>query len=181
MHCRLWGARRGVSSSEAILWTFVGLPLAVTCLNRCSFFLQPVIRRILRALGSFYFDDLTVQDWQTTASACQRSVQCVCALVGYPFADKKQQQPASQSNFLGLVHDLAGLRADSTVRLWIRDRLIEKVRSPASTARRAQCLSPGQASVSCTCLTFLDQGAFGRRARAGLNAFKHRQYAIEFH
>lgn len=128
-----------------------------------------MLRGILRTLGTFYFDDLTVQDWQTTASACQRSVQRVCALLGYPFADEKQR-----SDFLSLIHDLTRLRPDSAVRLWIRDRLIEKVRSPVSTARRAQSLSPGQAGKLYGCLTFLDQGAFGRIARAGLNALRER-------
>ena len=47
-----------------------GLPLAVTCFNRCSFFLQAILRRVLRVLGSFYFDDLTVQDWKQSASDC---------------------------------------------------------------------------------------------------------------
>ena len=61
-----------------------GLPLAVTCFNRLSFFLQSMIRRILMALGSFYFDDLSVQDWCSSAPHCQACVQRLCEHLGYP-------------------------------------------------------------------------------------------------
>ena len=51
------------------------------------------------------------------------------------------------------------------------------VRAITATARSHRSLPPGQASTLYGCLTFLDQGAFGRIARAGLNALKDRQYA----
>ena len=39
-------------------------------------------------------------------------------------------------------------------------------------------MRPGQASKLFGCVTFLDQGVFGRIARSGLNALKDRQYSV---
>ena len=158
-----------------------GLPLAVTCFNRLSFFLQSMIRRILMALGSFYFDDLSVQDWCSSASHCQACVQRLCEHLGYPFASEKQQLPSSSADFLGLVHDLSKVRSTASVSLWIRDRLISKIDGMLTAAEKTHTLTPGQASKLYGCLTFLDQGAFGRIARAGLNALKERQYESQTH
>ena len=133
------------------------------------------------ALGSFYFDDLSVQDWCSSASHCQACVQRLCEHLGYPFASEKQQLPSSSADFLGLVHDLSKVRSIASISLWIRDRLISKIDGMLTAAERTQNLTPGQASKLYGCLTFLDQGAFGRIARAGLNALKERQYESQTH
>ena len=156
-----------------------GLPLAVTAFNRLPFLLQSVLRRVLLALCSFYFDDLTTQDWSTCASHSQACVQQLCAILGYPFAVEKQQTPSTTNDFLGLVHDLSNLRRDGLVRLWVRDRLLNKVEAMMSHAETSQILSPGQASKLFGCLTFLDQGAFAHVARPGLTYLKERQYAAQ--
>ena len=137
------------------------------------------MRRVLLALCSFYFDDLTTQDWSTCASHSQACVQQLCAILGYPFAVEKQQTPSTTNDFLGLVHDLSNLRRDGLVRLWVRDRLLTKVEAMMSHAETSQILSPGQASKLFGCLTFLDQGAFAHVARPGLTYLKERQYAAQ--
>ena len=122
-----------------------------------SFFLQSMIRRILMALGSFYFDDLSVQDWRSSASHCQACVQRLCEHLGYPFASEKQQLPAPSADFLGLVHDLSKVRSTASVSLWIRDRLISKIDGMLTAAEKTHTLTPGQASKLYGCLTF-DRG-----------------------
>lgn len=78
-----------------------GLLLAVTAFNRLSFFLRSCVRRIGVALSSFYFDDMSCQDWSSSSASCQAQVQRICAEIGYPFALEKQQKPArSQPRFV---------------------------------------------------------------------------------
>eukprot|EP00435_Cladocopium_sp_Y103_P036199 s845_g9.t1 len=153
-----------------------GLPLAVTAFNRLPFLLQSILRRVLLVLCSFYFDDLTSQDWSSCATHSQSCVQRLCQILGYPFATEKQQPPGSNNDFLGLVHDLSSLRQDGIIRLWVRERLVDKIEAMMSQAESTQTLSPGHASKLYGCLTFLDQGAFAHVARAGLNHLKERQY-----
>lgn len=70
-----------------------GLPSAVTAFNRLSFFLQSMIRRLL-VLASFYFGDLSYQDWASTAHSTQVAVQTFAKLCGYPL------QASDQNDFL---------------------------------------------------------------------------------
>ena len=156
-----------------------GLPLAVTAFNRLPFFLQAVLRRTLAALCSFYFDDLTTQDWTSCAVHTQKAIQHVCELLGYPFATEKQQPPCLTNDFLGLVHDLSAVRSHGLIRLWIRPRLATKIQDIMKQALDSGTLLPGQASKLYGCLTFLDQGTFGHVARAGINSIKERQYSSE--
>eukprot|EP00435_Cladocopium_sp_Y103_P041162 s279_g11.t1 len=79
-----------------------GLPLAVTAFNRLPFLLQSILRRVLLVLCSFYFDDLTSQDWSSCAAHSQSCVQRLCQILGYPFATEKQQSPSSSNDFLDL-------------------------------------------------------------------------------
>eukprot|EP00438_Fugacium_kawagutii_P023073 Skav201171 [mRNA] locus=scaffold65:680096:681040:- [translate_table: standard] len=103
-------------------------------------------------------------------------VQQFMALLGFPFADEKQQAPGFENDFLGLVHDLRTLRRDGVIHLWARDRLLTKISSLISQAESHDRLSSGLASKLYGCLGFLDQGTFGRVARSGLNHLKERQY-----
>ena len=153
-----------------------GLPLAVTAYNRLPFLLQSCIRRFCLVLGTFYFDDLNVQDWASTASRSQEFVRSLVCQLGYPFAAEKQQVPAIENDFLGLVHDLSTVTSDGMIRLWARDRLIQKIDSLMQHAEDHDRLPSGLASKLFGCLGFLDQGTFGRMARAGLNSLKERQY-----
>ena len=100
------------------------------------------------------------------------------SLFGYPFATEKRQLPSISGDFLGLVHDLGVVRSGGPIYLWIRERLLLKVTDIISTCRRSQSMRPGQASKLFGCVTFLDQGVFGRIARSGLNALKDRQYSV---
>eukprot|EP00438_Fugacium_kawagutii_P032679 Skav221340 [mRNA] locus=scaffold1845:52003:52989:+ [translate_table: standard] len=120
---------------------------------------------------------MSAQDWSSSSSACQNNVQKICHEVGFPFALEKQQLPSPVSDFLGLNHDLSGIRSKGVIQLWPRDRLLEKISGLIAEAKTRQQLTPGEASKLYGCLTFLDQGAFGRVARAGLNDLKDRQYS----
>ena len=97
-----------------------GLPLAVTAFNRLPYLCQAILRRCFRLMASFYYDDCTLQDWNSHAAAAQ---QCMCTameLLGYPFAESKRQNPNFQGDFLGLVHAFEDIRTHDVVRLWIR-------------------------------------------------------------
>ena len=74
------------------------------------------------------------------------------------------------------MHDFSQLR-QGTIRVWVRERLVEKIMDIIREAQATDTLKPGQASKLFGCVTFLDQGVFGRVARASLNAIKDRQYA----
>ena len=150
-----------------------GLPLAVSAFNRLPMFMQCVCRRLLRALVSMYFDDLTLQDWRSLAVETQQQVG---EMFGFPFSPEKRQQPAATGDFLGLMHDFSTLR-HGTIQVWVRQRLVVKILDIIQEARAANTLRPGQASKLFGCVAFLDQGVFGRVARAGLQAIKDRQYA----
>lgn len=152
-----------------------GLPLAVTAFNRLPFFLQALTRRIFVLLCSFYYDDATFQDWQSTATHTQSLVAEVMQLLGYPFAQAKSQGPSATGDFLGLVHDLSAAHVTAEIRVWIRDRLQAKISDLINTAFAEQRLHPGTAAKLYGCVTFLDQAAFGKIARAGLSALKDRQ------
>ena len=153
-----------------------GLPLAVSGFNRLPFFLQALCRRLLRCLVTMYYDDLTFQDWNSTARASQLLIEELARLIGFPFSEEKRQAPCAEGDFLGLIHDLRQASPEGAVRLWIRERLDNKIRDVISTARQASRLTGGQAAKLFGCLAFLDQGAFGRLARSGLNAIKDRQH-----
>ena len=157
-----------------------GLPLAVSAFNRLPMFLQCVCRRLLRALVSMYFDDLTMQDWSSLATETQLYVEELFELFGFPFSTEKRQEPAAAGDFLGLMHDFSQLQ-QGTVRVWVRERLVEKIGDIIRDAQETDTLKPGQASKLYGCVTFLDQGVFGRVARAGLTAIKDRQYASRGH
>ena len=51
-----------------------GLPNAVTSFNRWSKFAQALVRRLLMMLFSMYFDDATMQDWESEAFHSQACV-----------------------------------------------------------------------------------------------------------
>ena len=153
-----------------------GLPLAVLAFNRLSLFLQCVCRRLLKALVSLCFDDLTLQDWQSLAAETQMQVGQLFELFGFPFLVEKRQEPAATGDFLGLMHDFSQIQ-QGCVRVWVRERLVQNIEDIIQEALSTDTLKPGQASKQFGCVTFLDQGVFGRVARAGLTAIKDRQYA----
>lgn len=153
-----------------------GLPLAVTAFNRLPFLMQALLRRCFMLLCSFYYDDATFQDWESTAEDSQQMVKSVMKTVGYPFASAKSQGPSRTGDFLGLVHDFSSINVDRKVRVWIRERLQAKIQDLIFTATQSGCLHPGTAAKLYGCVTFLDQAVFGKIARAGLNALKERQY-----
>lgn len=153
-----------------------GLPLAVTAFNRLPFLLQALLRRCFALLCSFYYDDATIQDWESTATRSQELVAQVMRLLGYPFAEAKRQGPSVSGDFLGLVHDFSAILTEQRIQVWIRERLQVKIQDFIRTAILSNQLHPGTAAKLYGCVTFLDQAVFGKIARAGLNALKDRQY-----
>ena len=140
-----------------------GLPLAVSAFNRLPFLLQAIIRRCLAILCSFYFDDATAQDFDFTASSSQSMIEESVALLGYAFAETKRQTPFPQGDFLGIVHDLQDSLRHSSIPLWIRPRLIDKIHDLMDTAEAYNSLPPGLASISClVALAFLTKVHSGK-------------------
>ncbi|CAE7449963.1 unnamed protein product, partial [Symbiodinium microadriaticum] len=120
------------------------------------------------------------RDWSSLATETQLYVEELFELFGFPFSTEKRQEPAAAGDFLGLMHDFSQLQ-QGTVRVWVRERLVEKIGDIIREAQETDTLKPGQASKLYGCVTFLDQGVFGRVARAGLTAIKDRQYASRGH
>ena len=150
-------------SVVASLPQHAGLPLAVSALNRLPFLLQAIIRRCLAILCSFYFDDATAQDFDFTASSSQSMIEECVALLGYAFAETKRQTPSPQGDFLGIVHDLQDSLRHSSIPLWIRPRLIDKIHDLMDTAEAYNSLPPGLASISClVALAFLTKVPSGK-------------------
>ena len=139
--------------------------------------LQAVVRRYLLILLSLYFDDATEQDWAVLAHESQAAVAAFFEMCAYPFAPAKRQSPSVIGDFLGLVHDFSKVRQTGRIHVWVRQRLVDKILDLVDTAEASNSLRPGQASKLFGCVTFLDQGAFGRVARSGLSAIKERQYS----
>jgi hypothetical protein len=152
-----------------------GLSLAVTGFNRFPVFLQAVVRRFTGVLVSMYFDDATIQDFQSARGSGQMALVSIAEALGAPLAADKRQQPSSQGSFLGLDHDLA--QGFQYITFWPRLRLIQKVQGYLEQILQERKLLPGLAAKLYGCLNFLDHGAFGKIARAGLNAIKERQTA----
>ena len=96
-------------------------------------------------------------------------------ILGYPFAPTKRQGPSGTGDFIGLVHDLSEAHTSAQITVCVRDRLQVKMQDIIATALADQRLHPGTAAKLYGCVTFLDQAAFGRVARAGLSALKDRQ------
>ena len=154
-----------------------GLPLAVSAFNRLPFFMQALARRLLALPLSCDFDDVTCQDFASLAHRSQEQVEELFRMFGYLFAEAKRQQPQTSGDFLGLRHDLSQMQTNGHIKDWVRQRLVDKVQDMIDNARATGLLRPGTASKLFGWHGFLDYGAFGRIARAGLNPLKNRQYA----
>ena len=59
--------------------------------------------------------------------SAQQFITCLATEMGSPFKAEKHQTMQSQSDFLGLVHDVGQCHHGHPVRFWPRDRLITKV------------------------------------------------------
>ena len=59
-------------------------------------------------MTSMYFDDLTIQDFSIMGGTGQAFVNELGTCFGSPFQAEKHQSLAAQSDFLGLIHDVAG-------------------------------------------------------------------------
>ncbi|CAE8608115.1 unnamed protein product [Polarella glacialis] len=153
-----------------------GLPLAVTPFNRWPKCCEALSRRLLMTLVSFYFDDATVQDWASSKGSGQLALRQTMTVLGTPFAEAKQQQMSSHSDFLGLEHDLVHARAQEKVTFWVRERLQTKILDFIKKARADNRLASGVASKLYGCSNFFEQAVYGKIGRAGLNSVKDRQY-----
>ena len=131
---------------------------------------------MLGLMASFYYDNSTLQDWEPTAVHAQHVMGQALEHLGFPFAADKRQAPSFQGDFLGMIHDLSTAHSVGRIQLWIRSRLQDKIQDFIRTARRDRLLHPGTAAKLFGCVTFLDQAAFGKVARAGLNAIKDRRH-----
>ena len=71
-----------------------------------------------------YFDDLTVQDLGSMKESAQHFITSLATQMGSPFQPEKHQAMQSQSDFLGLVHDVSQCHLGQPVWFWARDRLL---------------------------------------------------------
>ncbi|CAE7940026.1 PDI, partial [Symbiodinium necroappetens] len=111
-----------------------GLPLAVTSFNRYSRLVEALGRRLVLTMVSLYFDDATVGDWASSKGSGQWAFGQLNALLGTPFAESKRQPMSHRGDFLGLAHDMSRALSDGVVHFWPRDRIVQKVKPPSSTA-----------------------------------------------
>lgn len=144
-----------------------GLPLAVTAFNRLPFLLQALLRRCFALLCSFYYDDATIQDWESTATRSQELVAQVMRLLGYPCAEAKRQGPSVSGDFLGLVHDFSAILTEQRIQVWIRERLQVKIQDFIRTAILSNQLRPGTAAKLYGCVTFWIKLSLARSPEQG--------------
>ena len=171
----LWHCEWGCVAYQIYYGELFGLPLAVTSFNRYPKLCEAMCRRWLCALCSFYFDDMSVQDWASCKGSGQQAIGSLMRELGTEFQPEKQQRMSSEGDFLGLVHDLSAAVSAGVVKLWVRDRLQDKLIDMMQQARREQRLMSGAASKLYGTANFFEQGTFGKIGRAGLNAVKDRQ------
>ena len=156
-----------------------GLPNAVCSFNRFPRFFQAACRRLAYCVTSMYFDDLTIQDFGIMGGTGQAFVNELARCLGYPFQEEKHQSLAAQSDFLGLIHDVAECHRGAPVKFWARDRLVTKVTDIMDEAAQTSRLPPGLAAKLFGCLGFLTTGCFGKLGRSGLRSIKERQYSSQ--
>lgn len=92
----------------------------VTCGSLKLSTLQALLRRCSALLCSFFYDNATLQDWESTAVSSQELVEQVMRLLGYPFATAKRQGPSVSGDFLGLVHDFSATLDEQRIHAWIQ-------------------------------------------------------------
>ena len=156
-----------------------GLPNAVCSFNRFPRFFQAACRRLAYCVTSMYFDDLTIQDLGIMGGTGQAFVNELARCLGSPFQTEKHQSLAAQSDFLGLIHDVAACHQGAPVKFWVRDRLLTKVTDIMEEAIQTRRLPPGLAAKLFGCLGFLTAGCFGKLGRSGLHSIKERQYSSQ--
>ena len=168
-----WHQVRGIPVFQIYNSLLSGLPNAVTSFNRWSKFAQALVRRLLMMFFSMYFDDATMQDWESEAFHSQACVADLMQMLGSPWATQKSQSSAYIGDFLGLMHDVS--RAEQGILLFRpRDSLVTKVLSIICIAREAG-LHAGMASKLYGVANFIETGMYSRVGRAGLWAIKDRQ------
>ena len=129
-------------------------------------------------LFSMYFDDATMQNWESEAFHSQACVADLMQVLGSPWATEKSQSSIHIGDFLGLMHDVSLAKA-GIVLFWPRDSLVSKVLSIIGIAREAG-LHPGMASKLYGVSNFIETGMYSRVGRAGLWAIKDRQKEAVF-
>ncbi len=154
-----------------------GLPNAVTSFNRWSKFAQALVRRLLMMLFSMYFDDATMQDWESEAIHSQACAADLMVLLGSPWAPAKTQDTSVQGDFLGLIHDVSQVEELGAVFFWPREALAVKLYSMLISASELG-LPAGTASKLYGISNITETGMYARIVRAGLRAIKDRQKEI---
>ena len=147
-----------------------GLPNAVCSFNRFPRFFQAACRRLVYCMTSMYLHDLTIQDFGIMGGTGQAFVNELARCLGSPFQEEKHQSLAAQSDFLGLIHDVAECHRGAPVKFWARDRLVTKVTDIMDEAAQTSRLPPGLAAKLFGRLGFLTTGCFGKLGRSGLRS-----------
>ena len=168
-----WHPEKGKPVFQRYHGLLFGLPNAVTSFNRWSKLAQALVRRLLMLLFSMYFDDATMQDWESEAFHSQACVADLMQILGSPWAPVKSQACGAVGDFLGLMHDVSRAE-EGIVRFWPRESLVAKVLSIVGMAKEVG-LPAGVASKLYGVANFIETGMYARVGRAGLWAIKDRQ------
>jgi len=112
-------ADRKIPTDPATPWA------CIVCYPSCSgrspglLSLQALVRGCFALLCSFYYDNATFQDWESTAVSSQDLVEQVMSLLGNPFATAKRQGPSVSGDFLGLVDDFSPILDGQRIHVWV--------------------------------------------------------------
>ena len=167
-----WSVKQGRVLIQKYNGMLFGLSGAVVAFNRWPRLAEALTRRLLGIMFSMYFDDATIQDWQSEKGSGQAMVQRMMAILGSPFAPSKTQFMAIHGVFLGLSHHLESWITGGFVRIWIKQTLLDKVALIIQQCRDSKSCGSGVAAKLFGCLNFLDTATYGHILRGGLGALK---------
>ena len=71
-----------------------------------------------------YFDDATMQDWESEAFHSQACVANLMVVLGSPWAPVRSQNISQEGDFLGLIHDVSQAK-EGVVHFWARESLVD--------------------------------------------------------
>jgi hypothetical protein len=173
----VWDPSTGEPRYQEIFGHVFGKSAAVINFHRLQRLLTSVLRRWLALLVSFYYDDATLQDLNSSRGRDQRLLRAFFHLVGRPLSQQKQIDLQGSADYLGLRHDVTRALSDGLVSFSPREKLWEKVSAMMATFRSADWMSPAEASKLRGVLQFMSAGTYGRVGCGGMHALLRRQYS----
>ena len=122
-------------------------------------------------------DDAQLTDTQSAKGSGQWLSGRAMELLGFAWAQHKQQPMRSCGAFLGVEHSMQAAATEHVVEFWPGAPLVQKVSDVVRHHRHTNLLTPADASKLRGMQNFLSQAEWGRLGRAMLYEVKNRQYA----